>query len=84
MEQGVPLSNNGWNFMFAPTGTPNAIVVKLDAEIRKVLARADVKKILFDQGYTIMEMPREEIAEFIKGEVPKWRKIVVASGAKIE
>jgi tripartite-type tricarboxylate transporter receptor subunit TctC len=84
MEQGVPLSNNGWNFMFAPVGTPNAIVVKLDTEIRKVLARADIKKVLFDQGYTIMEMPREEIAEYIKAEVPKWRKIVAASGAKIE
>lgn len=84
IEQGVQLSNNGWNFMFAPAGTPTSTLTKLDTEIRKVMARPDVKKILFDQGYTIMEMPREEIAEYVKAEIPKWRNIVSASGAKID
>lgn len=83
-EQGIPFNINNWQVILAPTGTPPAILAKLDSEFRKVLARADVQKLLSDQGFAIMSMPREKIAEYLKSEQLEWREIVAASGVKIE
>lgn len=83
-EQGVPFNFNNWQVILAPTGTPPAVLAKLDTEIRKVLARGDVQKLLVDQGFSIMTMPREAISDYLKLEQAEWRKIVAASGVKIE
>ncbi len=83
-EQGIPFNINNWQIVFTPSGTPPAIIAKLDAEIRKVLARPDVQTLLGEQGFSVMTMPRADIPEFLKLELSEWRRIVAASGVKLE
>ena len=43
-----------------------------------------MQKQLTDQGFTVMSTPREAIGDYLKAEQAEWRKIVAASGVKIE
>lgn len=83
-EQGVRFNVTSWMVMVAPAGTPSAILERLDFEIRKILARPDVKKTLFDQGFAEANISRERLGDFIRSEMADWRKVITASGATIE
>jgi tripartite-type tricarboxylate transporter receptor subunit TctC len=76
--------SNDWQFLLAPAGTPANVIARLDTEIRKILSRPDVGKLIFDQGFTLMSMPTEKISEYLKAETLSWQKIVAGSGAKME
>ena len=73
-----------WHGVLAPAATPREIVVKLNAEIVKVLGQADVKDKLLGQGLEPVGGTPEQFGAFIKSEITKWAKVVKASGAKAE
>ena len=74
----------GWNGLFVPAGTPQAIVTKLHAEVVKALALPDVKDRLATMGADgVGDTPRH-FAAFIRAEIPKWAKVVKDAGLKVE
>ena len=73
-----------WLGMMAPTGTPKPVVDRLNAEIRKVLARADVKESWKKQGADTMDMSPEQFGEFLRADVAKWAKVVKEAGIKVD
>jgi tripartite-type tricarboxylate transporter receptor subunit TctC len=72
---------SSWQAVFAPAGTPKAIVERLYAEIGKILKMPDVVKRLTDLGLDISGMPPAELAALIKADVPRLGKVVKDSGA---
>jgi tripartite-type tricarboxylate transporter receptor subunit TctC len=84
-EAGVPgYESVIWLGIMAPANTPRAIVNKLNAEISRIAARADVKAEWAKQGATPMQMSPEAFAKFAREDVDKWAHIVKVSGAKFE
>ena len=73
-----------WYGLFAPKGTPDAIVQKLNAEVRRITALADVQKRLVTEGAEPMNASPQEFAKRIQDDYEKWGKVVEASGAKLE
>ncbi len=73
-----------WYGLFAPKGTPAAIVDKLNAEVRRITALPDVQKRLIAEGAEPMNASPEEFATRIQADYVKWGKVVEASGAKLE
>lgn len=71
--------------LYAPAGTPPAIVRQLHAAAVKGLARAEVKDKVAFQGMdaTPSASPEAFDAE-LKAEAPKWEKVVRESGARVE
>jgi tripartite-type tricarboxylate transporter receptor subunit TctC len=65
----------GWFGMFAPAGTPRAIVDKLNAETRSALQRPDFVRLAETQGTDILASSPEELARVVKAEVGIWRKV---------
>ena len=67
----------GWFALVAPTGTPEAIVRKVNADVNAVLARPDTLKRLLELG-AINEGPGtpEQLAQFLKDERVRWAKLV--------
>jgi tripartite-type tricarboxylate transporter receptor subunit TctC len=67
----------GWFALVAPTGTPDTIVRKVNADVNAVLAQPDVLKRLLDLG-AIHEGPGspEQLAQFLKDERSRWAKLV--------
>jgi len=84
-EAGVPgYEANLWVGLMAPTGTPKPIVDLLNAQIRKILTRPDIKEILAKQGAVPMSMTPDEFDAFVRSQIVKWEKIVHTAGLKID
>ena len=73
-----------WLGIMAPTGTPKAVIDKLNAEIAKIVNRADVKKSWQEQGAEPMSMTPEQFGQYMREDITKWARIVKISGAKVD
>jgi len=68
----------------APAGTPDAIVKRLNREINEVLNTDSVKSALAAQGLDVEPGPPEALAERIRTDIEKWRKVIAQAGIKTE
>jgi len=84
-EAGVPgYEATAWFGIVGPKGLPRSAVMRINTEVNKALAQADVKEKLAQQGAMARPWTPEEFGSFIHDEVVKWGKVVKASGAKVE
>ena len=84
-EAGVPgYEATAWFGIVVPRGTPRDAIARINGEVNKALAQADVKEKLAQQGALARSWTPEEFGSFIHNEVVKWAKVVKASGAKVE
>ena len=79
-EAGLPKYQvSAWNAIFAPKGTPPAIVAKLNAAAAKALDDENVRKRLLDLG---SDIPKKDgrtqaaLAELVKAEVARWSAVL--------
>jgi tripartite-type tricarboxylate transporter receptor subunit TctC len=70
--------------MLTPAGTPRDIINRLNAELGKIVATAEMKAKLLDQGADPVTMTPEQIRAFLKSELAKWTKVVKTVGIKLE
>jgi len=64
-----------------PSATPRDVVNKISADMAKVLQSAEVKQRMAEIGLAPVGNKPEEFDAFIRAEIPKWAKVVKASGA---
>ena len=69
-----------WFGLLAPAGTPREIVNKLNGVIVAIVGDPEMKNYLIGQGVDPVTNTPEQFAAYIKGEVPKFAKIVKAAG----
>jgi tripartite-type tricarboxylate transporter receptor subunit TctC len=53
---------NNWYALFAPAGTPKDIVARLNTEVVKILALAEVQKRLLESGIVAAPSSPEQLA----------------------
>lgn len=73
-----------WLGLFAPVGTPPAIVARLNAEVNKVLAMPDVREKISAGGATAVGGTSEDFAAFVRSDYAKWGKVAREANIKIE
>jgi tripartite-type tricarboxylate transporter receptor subunit TctC len=73
-----------WFGLLAPAGTPAAVIVRLNAEINKVLQMPEVREKIRVEGGGALGGTAEEFAGMIKSEISRWGKVVKESGARID
>ena len=73
-----------WYGLLAPAGTPKDVISKLQAGLEKALASKDVVDKLAAQGCEVLTGGPVQFATLIKGDLPRWNKIVKDSGAQID
>ena len=84
-EAGVPgYEATIWLGIMAPKGTPQPIVDKLNAEINKVLNRADVKEAWAKQGVEPLVMSPAEFDKYLQADIEKWAKVVKEANIKVQ
>ena len=84
-EQGVPFDLNAWYGVFAPAGTPMAIVNALNKEIMRLIAAPEMAERWNTLGFS--EMPiktAEQFNDTVKKELRDWGAIVKAGNIKAE
>jgi tripartite-type tricarboxylate transporter receptor subunit TctC len=82
-EAGVPgYEATIWLGVVAPKGTPKAVVERLNAEIGKVVASAEVKEAWAKQGANPMVMSPAEFEQYMRADIAKWAKVIAQAGIK--
>ncbi len=84
-EAGLPgFSTPGWFGLSAPVGVPDAIVARLNAEIRAVLAMEEVQARLRDLGAAAAPGTPEEFGALITAQRAQWSEAVRAAGVRVQ
>ena len=84
-EAGVPgFEMQSWQGIFAPAGTPKAIVDRLDKEIAFIVAMPEVKEKLRNLGVEPDGRSSEAFAAFQRAEITKWGKVIKDAGIQAE
>jgi tripartite-type tricarboxylate transporter receptor subunit TctC len=84
-EAGVPNSESGsWIAMFAPTGTPQAIIDKIAADIKEAVALPDSQKTLLSQGATPHSTTPAELKSIIDRDRVRYGKVIADRAIKVE
>ena len=71
-----------WFGLFAPKGTPPAVVNELNRATNEFLRDPKVEARLIQEGADPVAISPREFAEFVAKETDKWRQVVKESGAK--
>ena len=81
-EAGVPgYETYTWNALFAPAGTPQAVLDRLNASAVKAVKDPGLQPRLADLSATVVGSSADELAKHVVLELAKWAPIVKASGA---
>lgn len=72
-----------WFGLFAPSGTPKAIITRLNREIVKALATPDMREKLAQTGVDAESSTPEQLGQLLRSDVAKWAKIIKAAGIPI-
>lgn len=73
-----------WQGLLAPAGTPPAVLDKLQAAVREIVARPDVAKRLQELGSEPSDMTRQQITQWMQTETLRWGKVVKDHNIKAE
>ena len=73
-----------WFGLLAPANTPRTVVTRLNAEIVRMLASAEMRDRFAGLGAEPRTTTPEAFAAFIPVEIRKWAKVVKDSGARAE
>ena len=84
-QAGVPgYDANAWFGVFAPAGTPDAVIARLQSEISKIVKIPEIRDRFLALGAEPVGSTPEQFAAFYRAEVLKWAKVVKDSGAQID
>lgn len=80
-ELGYPgFTASSWAGLFAPVGTPDAILNTINADINEALGDADVRKQFEAMGLMSTKRSRPDATSFFKKEIDNWGVMVKAIG----
>lgn len=71
-----------WQGLFAPPGTPVAVVEKINKDVNAALTSPDIQEYFVSRGFQLGGSSAADYKAFIEAETKKWAAIVKASGAK--
>ena len=84
-EAGLPgYEVSNWLGVLAPAGTPKEVVTALHAAVIRAMADAGMKRQLTALGIEPAASTPDEFSALIRSEIPKWARLVKASGAMVE
>ncbi|MBY4898528.1 tripartite tricarboxylate transporter substrate binding protein [Cupriavidus sp. AU9028] len=73
-----------WNGLYAPRGTPPAVVQRINVELEKVLARPEVRQRLLDLGHEPAGGSPADLGGFARSERAAWAPLIEKAGLKAE
>jgi len=83
-EAGLAFEQTVWFALFAPAGTPESVVARLNHEVAQVFGDADFRTKLAATGAQPRLMTPDALRDFVADEVAKWRGVAEQSGVRID
>jgi tripartite-type tricarboxylate transporter receptor subunit TctC len=66
------VEESSWYALFAPHGTPQAIILKINADLTRILALPDMKQRETTFGFRFIGGSSEQLHAFLNSEIAKW------------
>ncbi len=79
-EQGIDVAVDQWYALFAPAGTPDAIITKLNTSLNAALKDPEVDQKFVEQGAVVQTGTPAELKELVVNDLAKWKKVVAETG----
>ena len=73
-----------WNGLFAPAGTPPAVLQRLETETRTALATPESRQRLTELGVQPVGSSSAEFRDFVQRETTRWAGVIRSAGIRIE
>jgi tripartite-type tricarboxylate transporter receptor subunit TctC len=73
-----------WFGLAAPKGTPQPVIDKMQAEVKKALSSADLLKRFADQGAETGGIPAADFQKMVRSETQRWGQLIKAAGVQPE
>jgi tripartite-type tricarboxylate transporter receptor subunit TctC len=73
-----------WFGLYAPAGTPQDVVGKLEQGVKDALSDADLRAKMTDQGMTLEGRGSRDFAKYMDAESTKWAGLIKSAGIKPE
>jgi len=84
-ESGFPDFNAvSWIGLLAPGGTPPEVIERYNQELVQVLKMPEVRQRLEDIEFDVVATSSAEFADWIAQEIPRWGKVIEATGARVD
>ena len=83
-ELGYPIDFDTWYAVFAPTGTPRDIVVKLNAAILRALSDPAFKERALALGIDLIGSSPEQLGTHMRQEITRWTDLAKAANIKAD
>lgn len=74
----------GWSGLVAPTGTPEAIIRRINADVVAILREPAIADRIASMGAVADPQTPEEYAAFLREEISKWREVARAANVRLE
>jgi tripartite-type tricarboxylate transporter receptor subunit TctC len=85
IESGYPdFVATSWIGFLAPGGTPQPIIDRYHSELVRILNSEDIKARLKDLEFDVVASTPAEFGDWIRAEIPRWGKVIKATGAKVD
>ena len=73
-----------WNALFAPSGTPPAVIARLHGEIDRILGTPEVRDSLLKQGAEVQPMSDAAFRELLDAEYARWGRVIREAKIKVD
>ncbi|MCS6996802.1 MAG: tripartite tricarboxylate transporter substrate binding protein [Casimicrobiaceae bacterium] len=83
-EQGLNYVVSTWYGLWAPAGTPPAIIQKFQNDLRQAFASEELKNLWHSMGAEMPNLYGEAFGRFVSSEIRRWAEVVRTSGAKLD
>lgn len=85
IESGLPgYEVSSWFGMFAPAGTPPALVARLNADLLKVMALPEVREQFAARGDEAFGGTPEQAGSYLRAEIAKWQRVIRQANIKAD
>jgi tripartite-type tricarboxylate transporter receptor subunit TctC len=74
----------GWNGLSVPVKTPRTLVMKLNGDVRRILAQKDVQERMIAAGFDLADTTVDEFDAFVRKDVKLYQRIVKAAAIKLD
>ena len=73
-----------WYGVFAPAGTPQAVIARVNTELNALLKQSEIRDLLAKQGMAPAGGTPERFGDLVKKELARWSRVVAAAGIKAD
>jgi len=84
-ESGVPgFDVSTWFAFFVPTGTPRAVIDRVNGDVVRIMQTKDMSERLQGMGMNVVASSPEQLATHVNNEIARWGRVVKEANIKVE